>query len=183
LGWTVKPFGEIWHHPILTPGGATYFWSEFTKSLWRGEIAWHRTTLAFGPLDLFYAVSSLALAVPAAVLLMLRRDRGRYPYLAGTLLVALSIVLLAVLSMVYDFGDCFYPSRDVPYIVSARLVSGMMVPFILLYLSGLDILLSRIRLHGWRWAFTAALLVGVTVSEVILSLPVFGSAFNIFHMF
>ena len=46
LGWTHKPFGEWWHHPIFTPHGLWTFLSGLMATFWQGEFMWHRQPLA-----------------------------------------------------------------------------------------------------------------------------------------
>src|SRR5205823_3145736 len=45
LGWTRKPFGDWWQHPIFTPRGVWIFWSDLIASFWRGEVSWHSRPL------------------------------------------------------------------------------------------------------------------------------------------
>ncbi len=49
LGWTRKPFGDWWQHPIFTPRGLWVFWSSLIASFWRGEVNWHGRPLSWGP--------------------------------------------------------------------------------------------------------------------------------------
>src|SRR5262245_50623645 len=74
LGWTRKPFGDWWQHPIFTPRGVWIFWSDLIASLWRGEVSWHGRPLRWRGADGFYTVSSL-LAVAAAIV-GLRKETG-----------------------------------------------------------------------------------------------------------
>src|SRR6478672_648661 len=65
LGWTRKPFGDWWQHPIFTPRGVWIFWSDLIASFWRGEVSWHSRPLRWLGADGFYAVSSLLLLAAA----------------------------------------------------------------------------------------------------------------------
>src|SRR5262245_11024003 len=67
LGWTRKPFGDWWQHPIFTPRGVWIFWSDLIASFCRGEVSWHARPLRWRGSDGFYAVSSLLLLVAATV--------------------------------------------------------------------------------------------------------------------
>src|SRR5438477_6316227 len=40
LGWTLKAWPEIWHHPILSVSGFHYFFNGLTVEFWRGESGW-----------------------------------------------------------------------------------------------------------------------------------------------
>lgn len=44
--------------------------------------------------------------------------------------VVLFILFLTGLPLRYDFGTCFYPSREFPYFTSGRLISG--IPFLVI---------------------------------------------------
>src|SRR5215211_206578 len=74
LGWTRKPLGDWWQHPIFTPDGLWLFWSDLIASFWRGEVSWHGRPLRWRGADGFYAASSL-LALVAGVV-GLRKQAG-----------------------------------------------------------------------------------------------------------
>jgi hypothetical protein len=81
----------------------------------------------------------------------------------------------------YDFHDCFYPSREHPFFVSGRLMLGMLVPFLLLFTYGLDRLLSRLQNSG-KFAVLLAWLAFMLASEITIDKPIFGNAYNWFHL-
>lgn len=186
LGWKVKPLGRILDHPILSPSGLAHFLAESCTTFWRGELGWHGVPLASRACDLFYAASSvLFVPVGSAVLWVGKNREAREQRLAGAVAstaVAVSIVLLIGLSMAFDFGTCVYPSRERPYMTSGRLISGSMVPFLLLYVTGLEWLLGRLRLRAVFPFVVMAIAVGITACEAVVSRPVFGSVFNWFHI-
>jgi hypothetical protein len=98
------------------------------------------------------------------------------------LVAGLSILFLVGISISYDFNGCWYPSRDYPYLTSGRLISGILVPFLILYLNGLSYILSKFRLSSY-WAVVVLIIaVLIIVSEVVLSYPVFKSQYNWFHL-
>ena len=184
-GWTRKPFAEWWQHPIFSWRGGSTFVSELIASVWRGEFIWHGKRLASGFMDHFYIMSSLALvAIAAADLPRLnRKDKGA----AGIVLLAMLLLIAAVaflvlISIRFDFGDDFYPSRASPYLWSGRLISGMFIPFVILYVYGLG------RAFGWtgkKWlplAVVAIIAMAMTISEAQISNQVFASAYNWFHI-
>ena len=45
LGWTHKPFGDWWRHPIFSPHGLWTFLSGLLATFWQGELFWHRQPL------------------------------------------------------------------------------------------------------------------------------------------
>ena len=82
----------------------------------------------------------------------------------------------------FNFGYCHYPSCEAPFLTSGRLMSGVMVPFLVLYITGLDWLMSRARLpisRLWVLLVIAAL---ITASEIAIDLPAFHSPYNWFHL-
>jgi hypothetical protein len=186
LGWTLKPMGAVFSHPIFTLSGLTLFWQETLATFWRGELVWSLRPIASPAWDRTYGISS-ALFLSAALVApwTWRKPQGRgdrfvlWPSFA---LFALSLAFLAAVSVAYDFGDCFYPSRAAPYMTSGRLASGALLPFAALYVYGFDVLLPRRLGTPFRFAALIVPLALLTVSECVLSKPVFESAYNWFHL-
>ncbi len=186
LGWTRKPFAYWWLHPIFSAGGFWTFWSELTASFWRGETVWLARPLAWRPVDFFYSLSS-ALLAGAGMVSLLPRFKGatelqRPPLWFAVCLCVASVGFLVMLSLAFDFGDCVYPSRAHPYFVSGRLLSGVLVPFSLLYVLGLDRLFNCAKSEWVKWSALGAVVLVATVSEIVIDRPVFASQFNFFHM-
>jgi hypothetical protein len=184
--WTVKPFKEMFNHPILTPTGAFYFLTELTRFLWRGEFIWNNERIASGFMDWFYIISS-AVFLTASILGLVfdkaQRDSSyRLALSAGLFVLVLSVAFLAVMSMRYDFGLCLYPSPEKPYFISGRLISGVILPFLLLYIDGLYRILSKLRFERCLLIIVAVIVAAVTISEITLSWPVFVSPYNWFHV-
>lgn len=183
LTWTAKPFTAIWDHPIFTPAGALTFWSELMKTFWRGEITWYGERLSWDFADGFYWISSsvFLIAFIYSLLLMRPRTKSKIIDIANLIVFGASVLLMAGISISYDYGTCWYPSQEHPYFTSGRLISGALVPFLILYLQGFKILTSRLK-SGTRWAALGAIIALMLVSEIVLSIPVFGSAYNMFHL-
>jgi hypothetical protein len=95
----------------------------------------------------------------------------------------LSLLFLVGLSVAYDFGACFYPSRAHPFLSSGRLALAALLPFVALYLRGLETLFPGRRTAPLRWALLIAVVALMTVSEIELSFPALHSAYNWFHLF
>jgi hypothetical protein len=210
LTWTQKPFSEMFNHPIFTPSGMFFFLSELTKKFWRGEFFWRFKPIAYPFMDWFYCVSSAVFLTTSLLGLVLDKtkmdSRYRFALAAALFVVALSVALLAVLSMRYDFGRCFYPSRERPYFTSGRLIAGTILPFLFLYVDGLRRILSKLHCdscpprlvrprlgaesrRAGRESGEAGLLIivgviaaAITVCEIILAWPVFASPYNWFHL-
>jgi hypothetical protein len=97
-------------------------------------------------------------------------------------LVASSVLFLAVISLPFDFHDCAYPSRLYPYFVSGRIISGALLPFVLIYASGLELVTNRLRKWVPPVAVLACLMLFITVSEIRVRSVVFSSPYNFFAL-
>jgi hypothetical protein len=180
--WTIKPLSEMFNHPIFTPSGFIYFISELTKTFWRGEFIWHDRIMAFAFMDWFYIISS-GVFLLALILDKTWSDRSYRTALAGSLFVVIvSIVFLAFMSTRYDFGTCDYPSFDKPYFISGRLISGVIMPFLFLYVEGLHRILSKLRCASSLLFVVGIIVAAITMSEIVLSWSVFASPYNWFHL-
>lgn len=184
--WTVKPFSEFFNHPILTPSGLFYFLTELTKTFWRGEFVWHWERIASGFMDWFYIITSAVFVTVSILGLVTKKPKMnislRLTLAAGLFVLVASVLFLAFMSMRYDFGECFYPSRKLPYFTSGRLIAGAILPFLMLYIDGLQRILAKLRCESCLLIAVSIIVVAITVSEIILTLPVFASPYNWFHL-
>jgi hypothetical protein len=186
LGWTSQPLADCLRHPLFTPRGLGVFWSETMASFWRGEFHWHGERMTRPWADAVYWSTSALLPALAAGRLLRSRDglgplqtRMLWLGFAGFLAV---LAFLAVASVWFDFGQCVYPSRAHPYFTSGRLLTGALIPFLLLYLYGLDFALARVK-ADWPWWLAVGGLVAVAVaSEIQINAPAFASQYNFFHL-
>jgi len=183
LGWTRKPFGDWWQHPIFTPRGVWTFWADLIGSLWRGEVSWHGRPLRWRGADGFYTVSSLLLFAAAAV--GLRKQTGLSPFqrqaIGSAILTFLGgVVFLALLSIQFDFGNCINPSREHPYFTSGRLLSGALIPFVVVYVYAVSWILRRIN-TALPLVVLGLVVVFMTTSEILVNRVVFLSEHNWFH--
>lgn len=192
LGWTNKPFADwfhhpifTWfHHPIFTAHGFWYFVKGNLSTFWQGELLWQRKPLAMPAVDLVYVIFSIGL--PALVFSKLIRARQfaapqRAALWFGFACLVSAFAFFAVLSVKYDFHDCFYPSSALPFFVSGRLMLGMLIPFLLLFASGLDCALRKFS-DAAKFAVLAALLAFMLASEITIDWPIFPNPYNWFHM-
>jgi hypothetical protein len=186
LGWTHKPFGEWWQHPIFTPSGLGIFMGKLLATFWQGEFLWHRQPLAAPTVDAIYATLSVGLFTfalinlrprCAAVTAAQRRALG----FGGGCFVA-TIAFLGFLSVIYDFHGCYYPSRAYPYFTSGRLLLGGLIPFALIFVFGLDRAMSRVKKHRLRPLALGGIILFMLISEITNDWPVFLSEYNWFHM-
>ena len=186
LGWTVKPFSEWCHHPIFSGSGLWTFWFEIIARFWRGELMWQHVERNLAMADWFYAVSSLIFV--AAAIAALRWRAIPLPTLQAKAIACAALAFAGVLafffllSIRFDFDGCLFPSRDHPYFTSGRLMSGALIPFALLYVSGV-ILLSRVfALRFPAWIVLTLIALVCMASEIAVKLPVFASEHNWFHL-
>ncbi len=184
-GWTQKPFEAWWHHPIFTWQGAWSFLSKLLASFWRGEFIWQGNRLASAAADYFYVISSLLLVWITALHLprLARRDKVTAQIVSFALLSFIAAVLfLAFISIRFDFGDSVYPSRAEPYLWSGRYITGALIPFIIVYVYGLDLALRWTHRTWPLFATVVIIVTAVTVSEIRVNRPVFSSDYNWFHL-
>lgn len=184
LGWTRKPLGQWWQHPVFTPHGFWIFWSDLIASFWRGEVSWEGQPLRWRVTDLFYAVSSL-LFVPAAIV-GLRKQSGltmfqRRAIGSAILIFVAGVVFLLLLSIQFDFGNCINPSRAHPYFTSGRLLTGALIPFAIGYVYGVIWLGSRVN-SALPLIVLGSVVCFAMVSEIFVNRAVFVSEYNWFHL-
>jgi Predicted membrane protein (DUF2142) len=186
LGWTHPPFAEWRHHPIFTPQGFWTFLSGLLATFWQGEFMWHRQPLALPAVNLVYVLLSIGLLLFALANLLfssrLATAAQRHVLWFGLACFVAAILFLGFLSVIYDFHDCFYPSREHPYFTSGRLMLGALVPFLIVLLFGLDCALMRIKNRRVKSFTLAGLILFMLISEIVTDRPAFFSAYNWFHM-
>jgi hypothetical protein len=185
LGWTPKPFLDWWRHPIFSPSGALAFWSELMASFWRGEFVWLGRRLSMLAVDVFYWASSLILPCLAVASLFWKRTDTtagqRRAFWLSLWSFAASVAFLGFASIYFNFGWCPYPSTDHPYFTSGRLLCGALIPFLLLYVHGLDKAFGPIKSGVARMLAMGGIVLLMTISEFFLNLPAFSSQYNWFH--
>ena len=185
LGWTHKPFADWWHHPIFTPHGLWTFLSGLMATFWQGEFMWHRQPLASPVADVIYFILTIVLVGLALLNLSaqskIRTASQRQALWLGFGCVAAAIAFLGFLSIIYDFHDCFYPSREHPYFTSGRLMLGALIPFLLLFTFGLNCVLNKFS-DAAKYFVLAAIILFMLIAEITIDWPVFPNTYNWFHM-
>lgn len=186
FGWTVRPLGMLFQHPLFSWSGLSYFLVKLTRTFWHGEYHWYGLEMRDPGADWFYVLSSFVLiAIFLADFARRRRTISGIEQWAGFqsfILVVSSVIFLAVISLMFDFHDFPYPSRALPYFVSGRIMSGALLPFILLYASGLEIVTTRSRKWVPPAATLACLMLFITVSEIHVRSVAFSSPYNFFAL-
>jgi hypothetical protein len=186
LGWTLKPWASRWHHPLFSWDGAGYFLRELMKTYWRGEFLWHGKPLAAGFLDWFLVLASYSLMVAFVVYFLLQRrstkDVQWWCDFIALSLVGSAFLFLALLSLQFDFGTCFYPSRAFPYFVSGRIISGTMLPFLVIFASAFARLASRVQKWVPPSIAMGSIVVFIGVTDILIKGTVVHSSFNLFSL-
>jgi len=188
LGWVEKPLGEIWNHPIFSLNGLLYFLNELLKTFWRGEFVWGLQRVASTTMDSFYIISSYVFVSCSIIHALIAKKTSapghRFAIRMCALTLGLFVAFMTALSVRYDFGNCWYPSREYPFFTSGRLILGALAPFLILYADGVGIIVSRIFGKQFN-LFPVVLLICIimTSSEIWITRPVFKSAYNWFHLF
>jgi hypothetical protein len=154
-------------------------------TFWQGEIMWHGRALASPPMNLVYTIVSLFLPVLAIGALFCRttdttRTQREALWFSFASFVA-PLAFFAFLSVIYDFHDCPNPSREHPYFKAGRMMLGMLIPFLLLFVFGLDRVLSRFG-HRTKFFALGGIILFMVISEIAIDRPVFSSQYNWFHM-
>ncbi len=183
LGWTIKPFSQWWQHPIFTPHGFWIFLSGNLATFWQGETSWHGKgqLLALPLVNLLYTLVSITFLVGALFYLKKAGSPQRF-FLAFAFAELFAVfAFFGFLSIIYDFHDCFYPSREHPYFTSGRLLLGALIPFLLLFAYGMDRMLDRFGKPA-KWYALAILISTMLTLEIVTDWPVFSSQYNWFNM-
>jgi hypothetical protein len=185
LGWTHKPFAEWFHHPIFTASGFWYFLKGNLSTFWQGEMLWQRQPLAIPTVDSVYVVLTLGAFAFTLAALLRRPSPFTTPQRAAVWFsfacLAAAFAFFALLSVKYDFQNCFYPSRAHPFFVSGRLMLGMLIPFLLLFACGLDRLMKSFQ-NSTKFFVLFALLAFMVASEITIDWKIFPNEYNWFHL-
>jgi hypothetical protein len=185
LGWGRKSLSAWWEHPLFSASGLVEFVTGLIPMFWRGEIVWNRVALAHPAADAFYIGVTLTALALAAIALPRRRGATRLVEGASLAAVVLAGATLAVLSLAFEFGEGTNPPAAHPFFIHGRLISGALLPFLVVLVRGVRVATAPLpaRVADATAVGALALISAVClVSEVTLSLPVFASAYNLYHL-
>ncbi|HEX3626837.1 MAG TPA: DUF2142 domain-containing protein [Verrucomicrobiae bacterium] len=191
LGWTIKPFSQWWHHPIFSPVGLWTYLTGELGTFWQGEIWWHGPRLCLPGTDPLFALLSvvlLAIALPSvwctrfSVLGSAEKNQKTALQLALACFIA-ELAFFALMSIIYDFHKCVNPSREHPYFEAGRMMFGALIPFLLVFVCGLDRLLSRLGLGTTiKFATLITMVAAMLTLEIVMDRPAFASPYNWYHL-
>ena len=187
LGWSVKSPGAVLDHPFFgpaAPGALGNFAHGLLATLWRGELTWHGTPMTLPGVDWFYSISSFVFLACAVIRVLSARDRDERQALGTSVAtVGLAVAALAVLSTLFDFGTrTLQPSPRQPYFMSGRLIVGILVPFVTVYLYGLEWALAKARRRGALLPVVVGLALLATAFQASIAFPASQSPYNWFHL-
>jgi hypothetical protein len=198
LTWTEKPFSLWLTHPLFSFEGAWTFLSKTIATFWRGDIYWKGVPLPTGVLDYILIALTLfvLLATPFWIYQKIRRqqtlcvlnttntleqDRALLCLVsAGWLLVIGGLSFLALLSIRFDFGQCFFPSQDFPYFATGRLLSMGLMGFLVTFIVLFNRMLAK--LGRFKNVFWFALIFACVAFQLYLAWLPLQSPFNWFHL-
>jgi hypothetical protein len=89
---------------------------------------------------------------------------------------------MAAISLPYDFQECVYPSRAAPYFVSGRIIIGALLPFVVMYLSGLEYLLRPLGKYLHPIFPLLLICAGILWAEATIAEVAFRSHFNFYSL-
>jgi hypothetical protein len=183
MGWTHKSLLLCFSHPIFTLNGLRIFWTLLINSFWHGEITWHGIQMGIPVTIYFYWISSLILVVWSLINMRHRTNtlQQNMTWLAFGSFISL-VLFMVMISVSFDFGNCFYPSNFYPFFVSGRLITAAMIPFLLLYVQGLNSAFSWIKNENYRIIVLIIIVLFITTTETIFRWNVFYSDYNFFHL-
>ena len=178
LGWQSKPLGALLDHPLFSLPGLLHFLDGLCRDFWRGRFMWNGEFMAHSWADAVYVITSgiflaaATLVVARGVVRWLRERRGALSAESSVqtgawLTVAGGVALLAFFSIWIVTGERSVPPRNDPYFTMGRLISGCIVPFVLLYVCGLRSVTTWIP-ESARATARAGLL-GLVVATVVIS--------------
>jgi hypothetical protein len=180
LTWTNKPAGAWLDNSLFTVHGIIFFWTSIIATFWRGEIIFYQNALHDPAVDGFYWLSTVIFFAASFV------KRGDLNSSIIKVFTALSFLFLLLnlmfISLIFDYGQCGNPSQQYPFFCSGRLLSAALIPFLFLYVSGFKFLFSWIANKRYRYLLFWMLIGLVTLSEIMISIPVFKSQYNFLHL-
>lgn len=181
LHWAHKPLSEWLNTGFLTSKHMAIFWQDLMASFWRGELVWASQRLAEPGMDTFYWITSLALLLAALPAIYFRQPNEQKRVNTFMLWSYVSFLLFIMLiSISFEYRGASYPTFERPYFTSGRLISGALIPFVLLYLSGFGWLLRWLKNDWIKIAMVFVIAIVICISEYRINKPVFASPYNFY---
>ncbi len=185
-GLTTKPPSQWLNHPIFTLKGLSVFLTGLVRTFWRGEFSWYSKPITYSAMDKFYVWSTgifLLACVAGLFTGGLRQEKEKKFFLGISWgVIVISVLFLAFISILFDYGRCACPSKENPYFMNGRLIGVVLLPFLLIYLEGLGKMLGWLKIKVSPLLVVLIIVAAITCSEILLSIEPFKSQFNWFHL-
>ncbi len=185
IGVATVPMSRWITHPLLGPQAWFDFLPNIIRTFWRGELSWYAEPLRSAWLDAVY-IGSTGVALVLTAVAVHRAVRGSFVRrVEGAALVSLGAALatLAAMSIFYEVDPRNWSGGR--YLSSARYAAWALLPFAICYVRGIEMATRRLP-ERWRhaafWSLLGALLAISTIGEIVLSVPVFQSPWNWYHL-
>ena len=154
-------------------------------TFWQGGIWWHFHDKSRPGTNDLYTVLSLGLLAAALPALFWRSSKAT---LAQTRVLQLALAcfiaelgFFGLMSIVYDYHNCLYPSPEHPYFIAGRMLLGVLIPFLLVFVYGLDRLLSGLG-RTLKFVTLMAMVAAMLALEIVSDRVIFASPYNWFHL-
>jgi len=182
LEWTPIPLSAFLSQPIFRPSGLLE-WAPRTLALfWRGEFRWLGEPMTTPGLDTTLAGVSLVLLAFGSVSAWRAARRGAWLEPLAALATLGGFATLAVLSARFEFADWGNPTRAHPYLTEGRLVLGVLLPFVVVFVRGLALASARLPAAA-AWGLLGAWIAYVSLTDWLLAAAAFASPWNWIHSF
>ncbi len=191
LGWSRKPFSTWINHPLFSWDGVGDTFNnlkELIHTFWRGEVnGWHGKSI-ITPFGEWFYLGTTVLFMSAGIgrLASNRKDiteKSSYSMFSGAIILFLYVGLLLFLSIQFDFGSSMAPSSGNPYFNKGRLIIGGLVPFLIIYISGLDYILKKLKLKIPTLGAVGCICLITLALPIASYWELFKSEWNWFHLF
>jgi hypothetical protein len=152
---------------------------------WRGELVWHGFPLGIGWVDRITLWLTFAVLLGASlshVQAVRNRRAETFCLICCFGIVAGGLVFISLVSLAWDFGAAFYPSQKKPFLISGRLISGALTPFAVLCVAGLRAWARTCHVPRLWAPVLVLIMLMCLVSDLTLTLPVFASQWNWYHL-
>lgn len=188
VGWTHKPFLQWWSHPIFTLHGFWTFLSELITTFWQGEFLWHHVPMAspisnaiYLALTIGFISWALIAIIPGTPAFAQIAQSQRLALYLSLACVTAAVAFSGFLSIIYDFHDYPGPSRAHPYFSFGRHLLGALIPFMLLFIFGINRAFDRFG-NITKFFMLAAIISFMLAVEIATDWPVFSNPFNFYHL-
>ena len=183
LSWKHKEISEWLNTPFLTFNNQFQFITEILESFWRGEIIWYGKAISESHIDTFYWSSSIIMIFASMFTFKNSFQWQKNQLYKAAALSFFSLLLFNyVLSFAFEFPPFNYPSSEKPFFVSGRLLSAALIPFIALYLIGLNTLMTHLKNEKIKLSVLCLLALIITATELSIHYQIFESKYNFFHI-